>query len=314
MIEGSGNPPEADLVSVVMPCRNAGPFLSPAIESVRAQSWPHWELLIVDDRSSDGSLELARRHAAEDARIFVLALERHGGPARARNLGIAHARGRWIAFLDADDLWMPDKLERQLAFMREQGAVFGYTGFWRIDEQGRKLGAAVPVPERVGYDDLLDYNVVSCITVLYDRRALGTPTMPDLPSHEDLGCWLAVLARIGVAHGLDLPLAAYRRRSGSRSYGKLRAARLRWRLMRDHERLPLLRCLRHFSVYAVRGLARELRTTGKARSRLCGGRRHPGFAAPRVPDMVVRAGAGRAASVSRGVRRGRARRSSGRRG
>lgn len=251
MTEGSQEEaPTGDLVSVVMPCHNAEPFLSAAIESVRAQSWPHWELLIVDDRSSDASHEIARRHADADPRIRVFQQPEKGGAAVARNRAIAEARGRWIAFLDSDDMWTPDKLERQIAFMRAKDSAFSCTAFSRIDEHGRGFGKVIPVPERATYDDMLDCSTVGCLTAMYDSARLGKVYMPEVAMREDLVCWLSILKRIEFVHGLDEPLARYRIHTGSRSRNKLRAAWMRWRVMRDHEKLSWAKTMRHFMAYA----------------------------------------------------------------
>jgi teichuronic acid biosynthesis glycosyltransferase TuaG len=249
--------PTGDLVSVVMPCHNAEPFLSAAIESVRAQSWPHWELLIVDDCSDDASHETARRHADADPRIRVFRLPENKGPAVARNRAIEAARGRWIAFLDADDLWTPDKLERQLAFMRARDAALSYTAYGKIDQHGNIVGPPVPAPDFVTYDEFLDSSVISCNSAIYDVTKIGKHYFKDVPLHEDYVYWLDVLKHIERAYGINEPLAFYRLHAGSRSHNKLRAARMQWHIYREIERLPLVRSLRHFAVYAWRGLRKR---------------------------------------------------------
>ncbi len=219
-------------VTVVTPVWNAEATLAEAVGSVRAQTRGDWEMLIVDDGSTDGSRALAEALAAGEPRIRVLGRGARRGAAAARNEGIAAARGRVIAFLDADDRWHAEKLARQLGYMETTGAPFTFASVRRIDEAGRPLGV-LAAPARVDYATLLKGNVIPCQTAAYDRERYGAVAMPDLPRRQDYGLWLRLLARGGEAHGLPEPLADWRMRKGSLSANKLVAAAGTWRVYRE---------------------------------------------------------------------------------
>ncbi|WP_018873979.1 glycosyltransferase family 2 protein [Thioalkalivibrio sp. ALJ16] len=239
-------------VSVVMPLHNAADRVEAGVRSVQGQSLPDWELLVVDDASTDDSGARVAALAAEDARIRVLRLERNGGPAVARNAGIREARGWYIAFLDSDDVWAPEKLVRQVALM-ERGAVFSFTAMERVDEQGRRLSAA-GVPERVGYGELLKTNYIGCSTVMYDTGFFGKVEMPLIDRRQDYGLWLWLLKQVEFAHGLNEPLVRYTVRSGSVSSNKLTTAGYTWRVYRELEGLSVMRsayCLAHQTARAA---------------------------------------------------------------
>ncbi|MCE8519053.1 glycosyltransferase family 2 protein [Ruegeria pomeroyi] len=240
-------------VSVITPAYNAAAVLPRAVASVQAQSLRDWEMLVVDDGSTDDTLAIARALAAGDPRITVMAQARNGGPATARNRALAAARGRFIAFLDADDAWLPEKLERQLAFMTEHGAGLSYTGFWRI-AAGRRW--QVNVPGSVTRAQLLRGNVIGCLTAIYDREVYGTVEMPDLPMRQDYALWLDLLSRKEPALGLDLPLAEYHRTPGSLSAKRFRALGATWRLYRDHAGLSAPHAAWCLSNHLVRRLIR----------------------------------------------------------
>lgn len=250
MNAGSGD----ELVSVVMPVYNAAAYLAGSIASVRAQTWPHWELLAVDDGSRDGSLELLRELAASDPRVRPLPQARNAGVAAARNAGIEAARGRWIAFLDSDDAWEPRKLELQVADMRARDLAISYTAYRRVAEDGRLLSEVRP-PERVDYADMLRSNHIGNLTGMYDRR-LGDARFRKV-GHEDYVFWLELVRRAGAAARVPHaePLARYLVRGGSVSANKLRAARWQWRIYRDIEGIGWLRSARlmlHYGWHALR--------------------------------------------------------------
>ena len=232
----AASPGARPLVSVVTPVWNAAATLAATVASVRAQTLPDWELLLVDDASTDGSLGIARALAAGDPRIRVIARETNGGAAAARNAAIRAARGRLIAFLDADDRWYPEKLARQAGFMTAHGHAFAYSGYRRVDAAGRPLGTVRP-PARVSRDALLRGNVIGCLTAIYDTDALGKVEMPDLRRRQDYGLWLRLLRAVPYAYALPEPLADYRVAPASLSGGKLGAARATWALYREAEGL-----------------------------------------------------------------------------
>lgn len=226
----------APLFTVVTPVRDAAATLAASVASVRAQTLPDWELLLVDDGSADGSRAMAQGFAAEDPRILALALPGPSGAAAARNLAIRAARGRYIAFLDADDMWRPGKLAAQAAAFGA-GAALVFTAYQRIDMEGRRL-SRVEVPDRLTYAEALLGNAICCSTAAYDADLLGRTEMPDLPRRQDYGLWLTLLRRIPAAQGLGEVLLDYRVTPGSLSGNKLAAAAATWRVYREVAGLP----------------------------------------------------------------------------
>ena len=220
------------VVTVVTPVWNAAATLGQAVASVQGQTRGDWELLIVDDGSIDGSRALAGGLAAGDARIRLLGWADNRGAAAARNEGIRAARGRFIAFLDADDLWRPEKLAVQIRYMEQMAAPFTFASYRRINAAGRPLGV-VRAPARVDYAELLKGNAIPCQTAAFDRMHYGRVEMPDLRRRQDYGLWLTLLARGGEAHGLPDVLADHRIRPGSLSNNKLAAAAGTWRVYRE---------------------------------------------------------------------------------
>ncbi|HVH01440.1 MAG TPA: glycosyltransferase family 2 protein [Amaricoccus sp.] len=249
-------PGAAPLVSVITPLWNAAATLAAAVASVRAQTMPDWEMLVVDDGSTDSGPALAARLAHAEPRLRLLALGSNQGAAAARNAGIRAARGRFIAFLDADDLWYPEKLERQLGHMARTGVPFVFSAYRRIDAAGRPLGR-VAVPARLTHAALLRGNVVGCLTAVYDSAHFGKVEMPPLRRRQDYGLWLALLAPGGEAHGLPETLADYRVRPGSLSADRLAAAAATWTLYREAAGLSRLRAGYYLAHNLARGLAKR---------------------------------------------------------
>ncbi len=241
------------LVSVVTPVWNATATLAATVASVQAQTLPDWELLLVDDASTDGSPDLAAALAAADPRIRLLPRATNGGAAAARNDAIRASRGRLLAFLDADDLWYPEKLARQTGFMAAHGHALVYSGYRRIDAAGRPLGTVRP-PLRVTRAELLRGNVIGCLTAVYDTAVFGRVEMPRIRRRQDYGLWLELLKSVPAAHGLPEPLADYRVAPASLSGGKLGAARDTWALYREVEGLSRPRA----AFYLAHNLARAL--------------------------------------------------------
>lgn len=248
-----GGPPA---VSVVLPCRNGAATLGAALDSLAAQDFPHWEALVIDDASQDGSAALAAARAAGDPRIRPLASPVRLGVAGARNLGIRAARGRWIAFLDADDRWRPGKLALQLPVL-QAGAPIVFSAYDRVDAAGRRLGT-VPAAPRVCYRDALAGNPIGCLTAVWDTAAFGRAEMPPLPLHEDYAFWLGLLRSGACATGLAQVLADYRVAAGSHSGRKGRAALAVWRILRAEPGLGWPRAAAGFAGYALGALRKRL--------------------------------------------------------
>ncbi|TNF23444.1 MAG: glycosyltransferase family 2 protein [Rhodobacteraceae bacterium] len=238
-----------------MPTLNAEASLARAVTSVRAQTRGDWELVIADDGSSDRTPALARQMAADDPRIRVLDAPETGphGAAAARNRAIAVARGRYLAFLDADDEWLPDKLALQLGWMETEGLALTYTGFWRQQGDRRR---EIRVPARVDRQRLLHGNVIGVLTAICDRDQLGPVAMPLLPLRQDYALWLDLLKRTEAAHGLQEPLAVYHVTPGSLSANRWKATRGTWRMYRNHAGVGRLAAAWYLASHLLKRLAR----------------------------------------------------------
>jgi teichuronic acid biosynthesis glycosyltransferase TuaG len=240
------------LVSIIMPTYNSARFVRRAIESVMRQTCSCWELLVVDDCSSDDTVAIIEALAAHDNRIKPCHLDSHKGAAGARNEAIVKATGEYIAFLDSDDCWLPEKLEKQIAFMRKTGSCFSYTASQRICDDSDSPGGRsyiVKVPQQVCYRDILKFNSITCSSVLIDARAVGRPRMPEIRMSEDFALWLQILKEFEYAHGLDEVCVLYMVRRGSVSFNKVIAAFYVWRVYREVEKLKLLTALYYFLQY-----------------------------------------------------------------
>ena len=244
------------LVTIVTPSFNSSKFISRTISSVRTQSISDWEMIIVDDCSTDDTVEIVRRFNKEDPRIKLIELTTNSGAAVARNVAIQASQGRYIAFLDSDDLWKPNKLKRQIEFMENNGYRFTYTGYNRINEFGENM-VSLNVPNKVSYNDLLKMCVIGCLTAVYDSNFYGRIEMPLIKKRQDWGLWLRLLKVSDYAYGLDEDLASYRTHDESISANKFNAASYTWRLYRDCEKLSFLKASYYFSHYAARGFLRH---------------------------------------------------------
>ena len=246
------------LVSVVMPVHNGEKFIDEAIHSVLGQTYDNWELIVVDDASSDSTLEILGHFSS--SRIRVIALEQNGGAAKARNRGIAAARGQFICFLDADDLWQPSKLKKQLEFAKETEAAFMFGSYVFADASGRPNGKVVRVPSTITYKQALKNATIWTSTVMFDMRTLkkGDIKMPDVRRGQDTATWRKVLKKIGRAYGLGDVVAIYRRSDGTLSANKIAAMKRTWNLYRNVEHLSFLKSLHCFSWYCFNAAKRRI--------------------------------------------------------
>lgn len=249
------------LVSIIVPVYNVEGFISETMESVVNQTYPYWELLLVEDGSSDGTAAVIEEYVSQrkEERIRLIRQPSNMGAARARNRGLQEARGRYIAYLDADDLWMPRKLELQLAFMESRGAAFAFTGYEFADENARGTGKVVRVPQTLSYRQALSNTTIFTTTVMFDTEKISRELleMPVIKS-EDTALWWKVLRNGYTAWGLDENLALYRRAGKTLSSNKLEAIRRIWKLYRDAEGLGVLRSAWHFCFWAVRAVKRRV--------------------------------------------------------
>ena len=229
-----------ELVSIVMPSFNTASFITQTIESVLAQSYKNWELLIVDDCSTDNTDEIVYPFLV-DKRIRYLKNKENSGAADSRNRALREAKGKWIAFLDSDDLWLPDKLEKQISFMEENNYHFSYTNYYEIDINGNRSGVCVSGPKKITKKDFFNYCWPGCLTVMYDQDVIGLIQIVSIKKNNDYAMWLKV-CRKADCYLLNEELALYRRgRVGSISTNSIKTM-ISWhyRLFRESENQSLI--------------------------------------------------------------------------
>lgn len=203
------------LVSIITPSWNCGKFLEETIKSIQAQTYTDWELLFQDDCSTDDTKERVLRLAAEDPRIKYECNSQNSGAAITRNNALRRAKGKWIAFLDSDDLWHPEKLGKQVKFMIENGYHFSYTEYVEMDALGKETGVLISGPKHVSRRGMYNFCWLGCLTVMYDREHMGLLQIADIKKNNDYAMWLKVCHKAD-CHLLAEPLAKYRRgRAGS---------------------------------------------------------------------------------------------------
>lgn len=241
------------LVSVITANYNCEKFVSTTIESVQKQTMTNWEMIIVDDLSTDKSTDVIHQYL-NDPRIKLIRLEKNQGPAVARNIAISTAAGRFIAFLDSDDQWAPEKLELQIPFMIEKDIALSFTEYFKMDEKGLIISEVIERPDRVNYKTMLNSNYIPCLTAIYDSQKIGKVYMPLILKRQDYGLWLNILKLVEYAYAIHKPLAYYRVRTGdSVSSNKVVAAFYHWKILRDLENVPPLKAIYHFIQYAMIG-------------------------------------------------------------
>jgi len=249
---------EEQLVSIVVPVYNAQNFIGETIQCVKAQTYENWELLLVDDCSQDNSCDVIEEIQRADKRIQLIRQKANSGAASCRNKGVGCARGRYLCFLDADDIWEQNKLERELAFI-SGGKGFVFTGYEFADENGQGLGKIVHVPETITYREALKNTTIFTSTVMIDRAIIADNDimMPCIES-EDTATWWNILKKYGTGFGLDECLVRYRRSAGTLSSNKLKAIKRIWNLYRSHEGLSVARSFYSMVFWAFRATFRRL--------------------------------------------------------
>ncbi|RKI77998.1 glycosyltransferase [bacterium 1xD42-87] len=270
------------MVSIIVPMYRAAAYIADTIEMVFSQTYCRWELLLVDDCSGDGSVEAVEKalsayeHRPSDAvlenvrhieeylcgegkEVFLICKNKNEGAAAARNTGMDLAGGQYIAFLDADDIWVPDKLRKQLVFIKEKQAGFLFSAYEFGDEEARPTGRVVHVPEVLTYKKALSRTVIFTTTVVFDRNIVPDELMrmPRVES-EDTATWWQVLRAGYTAYGLDEVLAVYRRPAGSLSSNKFKAVKRIWNLYRGQEKLSVFASAFYFVFWAYRATMRRI--------------------------------------------------------
>ncbi len=251
-----------ELVSIIVPVYNAEKFILRTILCVEAQTYKNWELLLVADSCTDNTVQVITDYLAQSGseKVRLILQEKNSGAAAARNRGLSEAVGRFIAYLDADDLWVPEKLEKTLRFLEEKDAGFVFTGYEFADESGEGTGKVVHVPETISYAQALKNTTIFTSTVMFDTEKIAKAklNMPEIKS-EDTALWWRVLREEKcLAYGLDENLVKYRRSGNTLSSNKVEAVRRIWNLYRRAEGLGVVNSLWNCLFWAVRAVKRRV--------------------------------------------------------
>lgn len=249
-----------DLISIVVPVYNAEKFLQDTIKTVEEQTYPNWELLFVDDCSKDNSVAIIKEARKKDKRIKLFQNKENSGAALTRNKGIEEAKGSFLCFLDADDLWEKAKLESQLKFMKENTCAFSYTDYEFSDKEGIPNGKKVRVPKTINYKQALKNTTIFTSTVMFDLQKLSKDDifMPNVRRGQDTATWWKVLKKIEYAYGLNEVLSYYRRVENTLSSNKITALKRTWHLYRDIEHLNLIASCYNFTWYVINAVRRRV--------------------------------------------------------
>lgn len=248
------------IVSIITPVYNSERYIENTINSVRNQTFTEFELILVDDCSSDRSQEIIENIAKMDNRIRYILLEQNSGAAVARNTGIKAAKGRYISFLDSDDTWKVNKLERQLKFMEKNNYAFTYTSFETITEDGQVMQDKVDVPSQLNYEKLLKNTAIACSTVIIDRNIVGDFRMPLVRKGQDTATWLQLLREsVSNSYGLNEVLSSYRKVQGSISDDKISALKRTWNTYRNIEKLPFFKAMYYFVWYVFNATKKRIK-------------------------------------------------------
>lgn len=241
------------LVSVITPLYNSAQFIVATIESVLSQSYKNWEMILVDDCSTDDTVEKVIRYQNVDKRIKLIKLDKNQGAAVARNAAIDVSSGKYICFLDSDDTWDIGKLETQINFMESKQILFSFMSYYRVNTHGEVLDL-ISVPPMVSYKWILKTCPIGCLTAMYNAEILGKQKMPLIRKRQDYGLWLKLIKLAGAAYGINEALSSYRLHSGSISSNKLSAAKYQWRIYREVEKLNFIMSSYNFTCYFFYGI------------------------------------------------------------
>lgn len=228
------------LVSVIIPLYNTEKYISQTIESVINQKYNNWELIIINDCSTDKGPEIVKKYQNQDERIKLINLEKNSGAAIARNVGIENAKGEFVAFIDSDDIWEKNKLKEQISFMLVNDYNFSFTDYIQIDEKGKEL-RTIKAPKILTYKKELLYNHIATSTVIYNQKNLGKIYMPNLRKRQDYATWLKILKNYTSGYGLNKSLTKYIIRSDSLSYNKVNLIKYNWEMYRKSEEFGVMR-------------------------------------------------------------------------
>lgn len=249
-----------ELVSIIVPVYNSENFIRDTIKTVKEQTYTNWELLLVNDCSTDESKNLIEQYVKEDERIKLINLENNSGAAVARNTGIEQAEGKYIAFLDADDLWHKEKLQKQIKFMEDNKCEFSFSSYEFVDKDGKRNDKVVKVPYKITYKQALKNTTIFTSTVMLDVQKLGKELikMPDVRRGQDTATWWKILKQIDNAYGINEVLSYYRRSNESLSANKIKALKRTWNLYRNVEHLNIFYSFYNFCWYVLNAIKRRI--------------------------------------------------------
>ncbi|MGG7034890.1 MAG: glycosyltransferase family 2 protein [Flavobacterium sp.] len=242
-----------DLVSIITPSYNSEKYISDTVQSVLNQTHENWELIIVDDCSSDTTVAVIKEICESESRIKLFPLQKNIGPAKSRNIGIEHASGKYLTFLDADDLWFPEFIENSILNINKSGIPFVFSSYKRSNEKLEFVYSDFIVPEKVTYTDILKTNSISCLTAFLDIERLGKKKMPNILKRQDMGLWLQYLKEIPFALGIKEPRAIYRIRQNSLSRNKKNLVKYQWQFYREVEKLNFFQTVYYMSHWMYNG-------------------------------------------------------------
>lgn len=234
-----------ELVSIITPTYNCAKFIARTLDSVQAQTYKNWEMIIVDDCSKDNTKEIVEEYIKNDSRIQYHLLENNSGAAVARTTAMSLAKGKYMAFLDSDDIWMPDKLERQIKWMKDGGYAFSCTAYEQIDEDDNSLNRIIKTVKKTDYNRLLLDCPVGNSTVMYDVDKMGKFEVPNIRKRNDDALWLQMLKKEKYIWGMPDVLMRYRIRKNSISSNKMKVIKYHWILYREIEHLNVFRSAFH---------------------------------------------------------------------
>jgi len=241
-----------ELISIITPVYNSEKYISDTIDSVLAQTYTNWEMIIADDGSKDKSAEIIKKYT--DSRIKYFKLETNSGAAIAQNKALEKAKGNYIAFLDSDDIWKPEKLEKQLRFMIEKDIGFSFTGYEILGDKKNKI---IKVPDTLNYDQFMKNTIIGTLTVMLSRKHVGDVRFVNVMKDHDSMTWAKLLRKGTIAYGLNESLAYYRKVKGSISNNKIKAAKNHWHNCREIEKLSIPRCMYYFFFYVFNAIKKH---------------------------------------------------------
>lgn len=245
------------LVSIITPAYNAEKYIAETIESVLNQTYQNWEMLIVNDCSKDNTERIVQDYIKKDKRIKIINLKQNSGAAVARNEAIKNAKGRYVAFLDSDDIWKKEKLQKQIEFMKRNDYAFTFTEYQYLKKNPEEEERIIKIPNSLCYEESLKNTIIGCLTVVIDRKQTGNFYMPLVRAGQDHLTWWLIMKRGFKAYGLKENLAEYRRTENSISRNRLTAIKRHWALYRNYEGLSLMKSMYCFIFYAINAIKKH---------------------------------------------------------